>query len=133
MIVKISSHGTYAPAECLDPNIPLGSLPSELGMLKSLNILGLHNNNFSDSVPHEIWHLTQLSALYLDGNNFKGEIPTDVNNLIMLADLRLRNNKFNGTLPEMGDLCKFFLAHDDVLNISSDIILPHFLYNPLTE
>ena len=76
-----------------------GSIPSELGMMSSLQLLGLHNNTLELEIPSEIWNLTQLSALYLDGNNFRGTIPREVEKLTELVDFRLRCNDMGGTLP----------------------------------
>jgi len=87
--------------------IYVGSLPSELGRMSSLKLLGLHNNRLESVIPIELWNLTKLSALYLDGNGFRGAISTEVNNLKELVDFRLRNNHMDGPLPNaLGDLSK---------------------------
>jgi hypothetical protein len=46
---------------------PFGSnsIPSELGALKSLTSLTIHNNNFEGSIPSELGYLTNLTDLMI--------------------------------------------------------------------
>lgn len=87
----------------------LGNIPTSLGQLTQLQLLGLQNNLFRNEIPREIWTLKELSAIYLDGNRLTGTIPTEVENLDKLLDFRLRNNRMKGSLPSsLGTLSEFF-------------------------
>ena len=73
-----------------------GNIPTEIGNLKSLKNLVLHDNNLSGSIPTEIGKLSDLNALFLYQNKLSGSIPTEISNLSNLNNLT--QNGSNGGL-----------------------------------
>jgi hypothetical protein len=57
--------------------------------------------NFSGPIPSSLGNLTQLTVLGLSNKHFLGEIPSSISNLKELPDLHLipsSQNNFNGKL-----------------------------------
>ena len=82
-------------------------LPSELGLLKSLQILALSGaSKLKGSLPTELGNLENLSVLKLDKClSLTGSIPTEFGNLKSLKILDLSSTGLKGTLPsELGQL-----------------------------
>ena len=52
-----------------------GSIPSELGNLANLELLGLWDNQLSGSIPSELGNLDNLQGLSLRDNQFSGCVP----------------------------------------------------------
>jgi len=59
----------------LDASHLIGSLPTEIGLLTSLESLNLRDNLITGTVPKSWEHLTSLENLFLDGNDLEGSIP----------------------------------------------------------
>ncbi|KAI9383158.1 hypothetical protein POPTR_013G037533v4 [Populus trichocarpa] len=87
----------------LDKNNLTDLIPSSIGNLRNLSILNIAENNLSGSVPREIGQLESLVFLGLSFNNLSGSLPPEMNNLTHLMTLRLSLNNFTGHLPR--DLC----------------------------
>ena len=82
-----------------------GELPSELGNLTYLIILGTMDNQVSGEIPVELASLAYLASLELHGNQLSGEIPPELGSLSSLGSLRLEDNQFSGEIPpELGSL-----------------------------
>ena len=82
-----------------------GELPSELGNLTYLIILGTMDNQVSGEIPVELANLPYLASLELHGNQLSGEIPPELGSLSSLGSLRLEDNQFSGEIPpELGSL-----------------------------
>ena len=79
----------------------MGTLPTELGLMKQLETLLLHSNELSGTVPTEIGLMTSLSALYIHGNNLSGILPNELCSLPSLSHLHVDCNKV--TCPEECD------------------------------
>jgi len=47
----------------LDDNLLLGTIPKQIGMLKSLTVLDLSVNRFSGPIPPEIGNLTRIKKM----------------------------------------------------------------------
>ena len=104
----------------------MGSVPTNLGYLKDLNLLLLDDNKlgrdldfltslrncskmntlafeinqFEGVLPSSIGNLsTQLTGLYLGGNKISGTIPVALQNLINLIILGMEENLFTGMIP----------------------------------
>ncbi|CAN1169371.1 Receptor-like protein EIX2 [Linum perenne] len=77
-----------------------GPVPSELSLLKSLEVLDLSNNlEFGGQVSGVFGSLTKLKRLDLSANNLKGEIPDTLGVLQKLQTLDLSRNGFRGSIP----------------------------------
>ncbi|KAL5197151.1 hypothetical protein ABZP36_000663 [Zizania latifolia] len=76
-----------------------GSLPSNVGSLKSLKFMDISNNRFSGPIPENIGNLRSLQNLSLAGNNFSGPLPDSINGLASLQSLDVSGNSLSGPLP----------------------------------
>ena len=88
-----------------------GSIPSELGQLEKMIFIDLDFNELTGSIPPEIYQLTKLRTLDLNVNLLTGSIQTNIGDLTDLDFVQLQNNFFTGTIPtevgELGDLETF--------------------------
>ncbi|PHT50679.1 hypothetical protein CQW23_10426 [Capsicum baccatum] len=93
-----------------------GTIPPELGKIKSLEVLTLGSNNLSGPIPITLCDLTKLEILNLYSNQLSGPIPSELGNLKNLTGLALSDNQLNGSIPiTLGDLIKL-----KVLNLYSN-------------
>ncbi|KAJ6877019.1 leucine-rich repeat receptor-like protein kinase [Populus alba x Populus x berolinensis] len=82
-----------------------GTIPLEIGLLTSLNVLYLDKNNLTGLIPFSIGNLRNLSILFLRDNKLSGFIPSSIGNMTMLARLDLNRNNLSGSVPqEIGQL-----------------------------
>ncbi|KAM3689885.1 hypothetical protein ACJW31_09G079500 [Castanea mollissima] len=78
-----------------------GSLPEELGKLKSLVVLNFSHNALTGQIPASMGNLTMLESLDLSRNNLTGKIPLQLaDGLIFLSFLNLSFNQLVGQIPE---------------------------------
>jgi len=100
-----------------------GSIPSEIGNLRSLTNLRLSNNDLSGSIPNSIWNnLLKLRVLYLSSNRLNGTIPSTIGNLVELDVLTLANNQISGTIPStIGNLKWLALINFNYLQLTGII------------
>ena len=54
-----------------------GEIPSELGLLTSIEELRLGHNNIDGNIPTELGSISRLKLIELDDNNLTGSIPTE--------------------------------------------------------
>ena len=83
-----------------------GTIPTEIGMLSSLEHLDLGSSNanmLNGRLPAEIFQLTKLTLLDLETNQLTGTIPS-LSSFRLLRDLNLGFNQFGGTIPAVADL-----------------------------
>lgn len=77
----------------------VGTLPSELAMLRHLRRLDLKSNHLQGTVPTTYPHLTYLEYMDLGHNALHGTIPETYSlRRLHLRELRLPNNQFSGSL-----------------------------------
>ncbi|XP_030543926.1 leucine-rich repeat receptor protein kinase HPCA1-like isoform X1 [Rhodamnia argentea] len=76
-----------------DDNKFNGSIPSTLGLVRTLNALRLDKNSFSGNVPSNLSKLTQLSELHLAYNGLNGTLP-NLTGMSSLSYIDLSNNSF---------------------------------------
>jgi Leucine-rich repeat (LRR) protein len=82
-----------------------GQIPSQLGMLRNLEVLYLSNNSLNGTIPPELGNLSSLRQLQLAGNLLIGAIPSELSNLIHLEELVLADNLLDGTISsDFGNL-----------------------------
>ncbi|KAL9320673.1 hypothetical protein ACSQ67_012512 [Phaseolus vulgaris] len=118
-----------------------GSIPSTLGLVKSLEVVRFDDNFLSGSLPQNISNLTSVRELFLSKNRLSGSLPdlTGMNSLsyLMMEDTKLegaipvslfnlqqlqtvvlKNNKLNGTL----DIGTFISNQLDLLDLQLNYI-----------
>ena len=82
-----------------------GTIPTELGQLEKMVFIDLDYNQLTGSIPTEIYQLTRLQTLDLNVNLLSGRIETSIGRLTSLDFVQLQNNLFTGTIPtEIGAL-----------------------------
>lgn len=77
-----------------------GSIPGEIGLLKSLVHLNLATNNLKGRIPEELWECRSLRKLFLYQNRLSGTISDKVVNLWELLYLNLSDNQLTGPIPK---------------------------------
>ena len=86
-----------------------GTIPSEIGQLSKLSFLKVTSNSLSGAIPEEIGNCKQLQDLSLSTNRLNGGIPTTLGNLKILQKLVLSSNMLSGTIPsDIGKLKSLF-------------------------
>lgn len=82
-----------------------GSLPTEVGRLRKLEVLNLYGNSLTSTIPTELGGLGNLEELILSNNGMAGTIPTWLGKLSDLKGFDVGGNGFNGAFPsELGKL-----------------------------
>ncbi|KAG4913268.1 hypothetical protein AAZX31_19G153300 [Glycine max] len=81
-------------------NLFSGPIPVEIGNLKEMTKLDLSLNGFSGPIPSTLWNLTNIRVVNLYFNELSGTIPMDIGNLTSLETFDVDNNKLYGELPE---------------------------------
>ncbi len=87
----------------LEVNSLTGKIPPELGNLSNLELLGL-SETYLDEIPPALGNLSNLEHLYLSFNQLTGEIPAELGNLANLRTLDLSGNSLTEIPPELGNL-----------------------------
>lgn len=82
-----------------------GTIPNDIGSLRSLQSLDLSSNLLSGSLPDTIARLEVVQTLDLQTNQLSGSIPSSFNYLEQLKVLALASNRLTGTIPELGGTC----------------------------
>nr|XP_011465929.1 PREDICTED: receptor-like protein 12 isoform X3 [Fragaria vesca subsp. vesca] len=84
-----------------------GSIPDEIGELKSLHVLDFSNNAFTGAIPSSLSNLSQLESLDLSQNTLSGQIPVQLTRLTFLSFLNLSNNQLEGRIPSSNQFTTF--------------------------
>jgi hypothetical protein len=77
-----------------------GSIPTEIGLAKSLVELELGVNQFSGTLPSKIEQLDHLELLGVNNNTLQGTIPGFLGRMTHIRHLQLYESGLTGTLPE---------------------------------
>jgi len=82
-----------------------GTLPSEIGLCKNLTHLSIADADMEGTIPSEIGQLEHLTMLSLLGSRFEGSIPDVLYEMDTLNFIKLERNRLTGTLsPSIGNL-----------------------------
>ncbi|XP_065625774.1 receptor-like protein 7 [Quercus suber] len=84
-----------------------GSIPGDIGELKSLYIFNLSHNALTGKIPPSLRNLSELESLDLSSNMLTGEIPTQLTDLTFLAVLNLSFNQLTGPIPYIKQFSTF--------------------------
>lgn len=76
-----------------------GSIPTQVGSLKKLNVLALQSNQLTGAIPASLGDLGTLIRLDLSFNSFFGSIPLKLADAPLLQVLDIRNNSLSGNVP----------------------------------
>nr|POF00853.1 receptor-like protein 12 [Quercus suber] len=97
-LVRILTLFTSIDVSCNNLN---GTIPEEIGELKSLRLLNFSHNALTGNIPPSLGNLTQLESLDLSSNNLTGEIPVQLaDSLTFLSFLKLSFNQLVGPIPQ---------------------------------
>uniref|UniRef100_A0A7N2M7E2 Leucine-rich repeat-containing N-terminal plant-type domain-containing protein n=1 Tax=Quercus lobata TaxID=97700 RepID=A0A7N2M7E2_QUELO len=97
-LVRILTLFTSIDVSCNNLN---GTIPEEIGELKSLRLLNFSHNALTGYIPPSLGNLTQLESLDLSSNNLRGEIPVQLaDSLTFLSFLNLSFNQLVGPIPQ---------------------------------
>ncbi|CAA7036662.1 unnamed protein product [Microthlaspi erraticum] len=105
-IVNLSTNLIYLS---LETNYISGSIPHDIGNLKSLQTLRLHENILTGTLPVSVGKLVEMKELILSSNRMSGEIPSSIGNITRLELLYMFNNSFQGTIPPSLGNCSHML------------------------
>ncbi|XP_028945714.1 receptor-like protein 7 [Malus domestica] len=94
--IKILTVLTLIDMSCNNFN---GSIPEEVGKLKSLYGLNLSSNALTCAIPSSLGNLRQLESLDLSDNKLSGTIPSEFSKLNFLSFLNLSSNQLVGKIP----------------------------------
>ncbi|XP_054819214.1 probable LRR receptor-like serine/threonine-protein kinase At1g06840 isoform X2 [Prosopis cineraria] len=83
----------------LNGNKLVGQLPAELGYLPNLNRFQIDQNNITGPIPPSFANLTTTRHFHMNNNSLTGQIPPEFSRLTSLAHLLLDHNKLSGYLP----------------------------------
>nr|TKW21816.1 hypothetical protein SEVIR_4G145700v2 [Setaria viridis] len=61
----------------------IGTLPVDIGRLRSLQVLDLSHNRFEGQIPQSLGNITGLSKLCISNNYLNGTIPTSLGNSML--------------------------------------------------
>ncbi|KAL7262820.1 hypothetical protein ACSBR1_001056 [Camellia fascicularis] len=102
----------------LSKNNPTGSVPVSIGNLATLTFLSLFKNHLSGPIPQEVGMLRSLITLDLSANNLTGLIPLELGKLNSLTYFTLHENKLTGSVPSELDN----LTHLQIFDISNNML-----------
>ena len=106
----------------LGDNNLVGSIPSDLGDLSSLEILALQDNQLSGEIPVESGNLSNLTELWAWSNQLSGEIPSELSSLPNLQHLSLSDNRLSGEIPAaLGNLSTLRSLYLNANQLSGEI------------
>jgi hypothetical protein len=77
-----------------------GPIPSELGIMESLDFVFMFSNKLTGTLPAELGNLGDADFFYLNDNLLTGTLSSDLSGLLDADELFLQNNMFTGSIPE---------------------------------
>ncbi|KAI2491093.1 transmembrane receptor protein serine/threonine kinase [Fragilaria crotonensis] len=101
------------------------SMPSEIGRLVDLKTLDLRSTTLAGQLPSEIGLCTKLTMLDLEGSALSGSIPTEIGTVESLESLTVGSVFLAGPLPtEIGQLSRLTTLWVFVLSNTDEIAIP---------
>eukprot|EP00980_Cylindrotheca_fusiformis_P001193 scaffold328_cov130-Cylindrotheca_fusiformis.AAC.7 len=97
----VKCDGQYASGVSVGGVLAFGEIPTEVGLLSSLEYFLLDFNYIYGTIPTEVFRLSKLEALYLGVNELTGSIPSEVGLVANLQTLDLGFNLITGTLDNV--------------------------------
>ncbi|KAK8512139.1 hypothetical protein V6N12_031867 [Hibiscus sabdariffa] len=100
--------GTWAGIKCVKGQVISIQLPwrglggrisEQIGQLRALKKLSLHDNVLGGPLPRSLGFLPYLRGVYLFNNRLSGSIPPSIGNCRSLQTLDLSNNSLTGNIP----------------------------------
>lgn len=110
------------------PGIGLtGSIPENtIGKLDALSVLSLHSNGLVGTIPSNILSIPSLQFAHLQHNNFSGLIPSSVSPKLIALDVSF--NSFSGSIPpafqNLRRLTWLYLQNNSISGAIPDFNLP---------
>ncbi|KAI8828098.1 hypothetical protein BJ741DRAFT_670506 [Chytriomyces cf. hyalinus JEL632] len=101
-----------------------GPLPTEIGLLTSLESLDLSHNQSCGEIPESFGNVTRLQSLSLSDNCFSGETSKSIGNLVHLGRLNLSHNQLSGEIPPI-----FMLSNLSSLQLNNNNLVGPFHQN----
>ena len=99
----ITCNGNSTSSEIIQlfiDSVPLvGTLPSGMGSMTSLQTMKLYANSLYGSIPSSFGSLSELQVLNLLRNGLGGSVPATFGSLTALNELQCANNMLTGPLP----------------------------------
>ncbi|KAK6119098.1 hypothetical protein DH2020_047141 [Rehmannia glutinosa] len=80
----------------LENNQLTGSIPSTVGLVRTLEVVRLDRNSLSGSVPQSLNNLTTVQELFLANNKLTGPLP-NLTGMNLLNYVDMSNNSFDAT------------------------------------
>jgi len=103
-----------------------GNIPTEIGLMESLENVYLSNNALTGTIPSEIGLLENFSNLHLFNNSLEGSIPDEIE-LLSMTELYINDNFISGTIPsELLNLTSIPMISVYNTNIARDSISSSF-------
>ncbi|WOK95546.1 putative leucine-rich repeat receptor-like protein kinase [Canna indica] len=84
--------------------IPEQLFSSEMQLIHIL----FDSNQFSGSIPSSVGLVKSLEVLRLDNNKLVGAVPSNINNLTGVNELNLANNDLTGSLPNLTGMSNLY-------------------------
>ncbi|CAB9505249.1 LRR receptor-like serine threonine-protein kinase [Seminavis robusta] len=119
----------------LERNDFTGTVPSELGALEKAMLIYLHENDLSGTIATELGLLTStMRQIYLHTNSLTGTIPTELGQLSEIFwRLRFDSNNLTGTIPSELGACSLLHSFGVHNNMLTGIIPPEVAALPRME
>ena len=119
LVGEIGALGDHLSFLLLHTNELLGeALPSEIGLLKGLQRLVLHDTALSGFLPTEIGGLTTLVELDISHCELSGPIPSEIGLLQEAEYIKLGYNQLDGNIPSEIGMASILL----ILELNDNLI-----------
>lgn len=118
--VKTCDKSTNLVTELVLSEVSLeGTIPEEIGLLSSLEVLNFQSNFLSGYLPQSFGRLSNLRLLALGHNNFIGTLPKRMGSLLDLETLYINFNNMHGEDVLPASVCDLY-RHGRLFNLWAD-------------